>query len=105
MVGKTDLTAASLLLAGLLPRAVLFRRPGVSTQEFELLVCYFRNLRLLSLFADVDWTRFKCVKSCDEGDGPSCGGLHKSWNVLHSSKGDCCGEHLWWLGRGDCTAR
>lgn len=47
----------------------------------------------------VHWQSFTCVKSCD---GPSpCGGAHKNWNVVHSSKRDCCKAHLEWKGR-DC---
>ena len=47
----------------------------------------------------VDWGQKVCVKSCV---GPSpCGGMHQSWNVLHSTVSECCKEHLWW--NTDCT--
>lgn len=46
----------------------------------------------------VIWGEFICVESC-EGSSP-CGGLHKPWDILHSSKSECCQVHLWW--RDDC---
>lgn len=46
----------------------------------------------------VDWKKFVCVESCN---GPSpCGGDHEPWDVLHSSKSECCKAHLWW--QEDC---
>lgn len=47
----------------------------------------------------VDWQSFKCVESC-EGSSP-CGGKHKAWDILHSSKYACCQAHLGWK-RKDC---
>lgn len=44
----------------------------------------------------VDWQTYKCVESC-EGSSP-CGGNHKSWDILHSSKNACCQAHLQWKG-------
>ena len=46
----------------------------------------------------VNWTTQICVKNCI-GSTP-CGGLAKSWDVLHPTKSLCCSEHLWW--RKDC---
>ena len=47
----------------------------------------------------VDWNEKKCVTSC-VGSAP-CGGLHKSWNVVYSTKAQCCEQHLWW--KKDCN--
>ena len=46
----------------------------------------------------VDWNEGICVTSC-VGSKP-CGGLHKSWNVVYSTKAKCCEQHLWW--KKDC---
>jgi hypothetical protein len=47
----------------------------------------------------VDFNEQKCVTSC-VGPAP-CGGLHRYWNIVYSTKAKCCEQHLWW--KKDCN--
>jgi len=51
----------------------------------------------------VDWILKKCVKDCVDSSDANCGGLAKSWDELYGSSTTCCGNHLWYIARNDCT--
>jgi hypothetical protein len=42
----------------------------------------------------VQWKTYTCVKNC-EGPSP-CGGIAERWDIIQSSKEECCKEHLVW---------
>jgi len=38
-----------------------------------------------------------CVKSC-EGPSP-CAGVAEIWDILYTTKEECCQQRLWWIGK------
>lgn len=51
----------------------------------------------------IKWSFCNCVKNCVTSNGPGCGGLAESYDVLYSNSGACCAQPFFsWIEPGDC---
>jgi len=49
-----------------------------------------------------DWVAQKCVKDCETGSDPDCGGLASAWDKLDAQLSVCC-SRLFWVDASECT--